>query len=90
MWEFVFNPPEQPGWAVNVTAKCSECGAGMFDNPGVIGWDNIKNGTVVWRGFITNYSGHEEQALRFAFECAKQVRDQMPKYCAHCGKQMRN
>lgn len=88
MWELVLNPPKYDGWAVNVTAKCSECGAPMFDNPAVIGWNNNENGTTVWSGFITNYKGHEERAKQFAFDSAEYVRKLFPKYCAQCGKQM--
>ena len=88
MWEFVFNPPEHAGWAVNVTAKCSECGEAMFDNPAVLGWNNRENGTVLWSGFITNYRGNEERAKLFAFECAEYGRAKLPKYCARCGMRM--
>ncbi|MBR1893099.1 MAG: bifunctional ornithine acetyltransferase/N-acetylglutamate synthase [Lachnospiraceae bacterium] len=63
-WELVLNPPECGSDPVKVTAKCSSCGAPMFDNPAVLGWHNTENGTVLWCGFITDYRYCEETAKK--------------------------
>ena len=87
-WELVLNPPECGSDPVKVTAKCSSCGAPMFDNPAVLGWHNTENGTVLWCGFITDYRYCEETAKRFAFNCAESVKWLLPKFCSRCGERM--
>ena len=84
-------PPKNSLSTTKIFAECSCCGEPLKSHGREIGWGYYpKDGrTIIWSGFITNYSSNPEAAKAFAMKAAESVpEDAYPKYCENCGAKM--